>query len=150
MTRFLSLSLTAIFVFAVMVISSTGADAKGLRWNPLINDGVAESLLDNDAAAVKVQVRRRGARRGVRRSTRRRSLRRRNNAAAAAGIMGAIIGGAIIANEANRRDRRYRRRARRGDAHEDWCYRRYRSYRAWDNTFQPYRGRRRACISPYY
>ena len=36
-----------------------------------------------------------------------------------------------------------------GDAHVAWCYRRYRSYREWDNTFQPYHGPRRLCISPY-
>ncbi len=41
-------------------------------------------------------------------------------------------------------------RARRvGDAHVRWCYERYRSYRAWDNTFQPYHGPRRACVSPF-
>lgn len=34
-------------------------------------------------------------------------------------------------------------------AHYDWCYARYRSYRATDNTFQPYRGPRRQCRSPY-
>lgn len=34
-------------------------------------------------------------------------------------------------------------------AHVRWCYDRYRSYRASDNTFQPYNGPRRACISPY-
>ena len=36
-----------------------------------------------------------------------------------------------------------------GDAHVQWCYDRYRSYRAWDNTFQPYDGPRRQCYSPY-
>ncbi|ASY63494.1 immunoreactive 14 kDa protein BA14k [Sinorhizobium sojae CCBAU 05684] len=36
-----------------------------------------------------------------------------------------------------------------GSAHTRWCYGRYRSYRAYDNTFQPYQGPRRACISPY-
>ncbi len=36
-----------------------------------------------------------------------------------------------------------------GDRHEDWCYDRYRSYRARDNTYQPYRGGRRYCQSPY-
>jgi hypothetical protein len=36
-----------------------------------------------------------------------------------------------------------------GDSHISWCYSRYRSYRAWDNTFQPYYGPRRACRSPY-
>lgn len=35
-------------------------------------------------------------------------------------------------------------------AHVDWCYSRYRSYREWDNTFQPYHGPRRQCLSPYY
>ena len=34
-------------------------------------------------------------------------------------------------------------------AHVRWCYDRYRSYRAYDNTFQPYHGPRRPCISPY-
>lgn len=36
-----------------------------------------------------------------------------------------------------------------GSAHIEWCYARYRSYRAWDNTFQPYHGPRRQCRSPY-
>lgn len=34
-------------------------------------------------------------------------------------------------------------------AHVRWCYNRYRSYRAWDNTFQPYNGPRHQCYSPY-
>ncbi|MBP1875940.1 hypothetical protein J2Z19_005688 [Ensifer adhaerens] len=37
-----------------------------------------------------------------------------------------------------------------GGTHTRWCYARYRSYRAFDNTFQPYHGPRQACISPYY
>jgi hypothetical protein len=36
-----------------------------------------------------------------------------------------------------------------GSAHVQWCYSRYRSYRAYDNTFQPYNGPRRQCWSPY-
>lgn len=61
---------------------------------------------------------------------------------AGAFIAGAIVGGAI-ANSNN-----YRVYA--GDsAHERWCYDRYRSYREWDNTWQPYYGPRRPCISPY-
>lgn len=41
--------------------------------------------------------------------------------------------------------------AYRGDnSHVNWCYNRYRSYRASDNTFQPYNGPRKQCISPYY
>ncbi|WP_417689896.1 BA14K family protein [Roseibium sp.] len=33
--------------------------------------------------------------------------------------------------------------------HYQWCDNRYRSYRARDNTFQPYNGPRRQCRSPY-
>ncbi|MEI2297548.1 BA14K family protein [Ensifer sp. MJa1] len=36
-----------------------------------------------------------------------------------------------------------------GSAHTRWCYARYRSYRAWDNSYQPYSGSRRQCYSPY-
>ncbi len=35
-------------------------------------------------------------------------------------------------------------------AHIAWCEDRYRSYRAWDNSFKPYHGPRRQCNSPYY
>ncbi len=45
--------------------------------------------------------------------------------------------------------RRYYRQGL-GSAHVRWCYNRYRSYRAWDNTFQPYHGPRRQCRSPYW
>ncbi|MEP7454891.1 BA14K family protein [Phyllobacterium sp. SB3] len=34
-------------------------------------------------------------------------------------------------------------------SHTQWCYDRYRSYRASDNTFQPNNGPRRQCNSPY-
>ena len=53
---------------------------------------------------------------------------------------GMAIGGAI----ANQPGRGY------SDAHVRWCYQHYRSYRAYDNTFQPYNGPRRQCRSPYY
>nr|WP_244570967.1 BA14K family protein [Stappia sp. TSB10GB4] len=33
--------------------------------------------------------------------------------------------------------------------HVAWCSQRYRSYRSYDNTFQPYNGPRRICVSPY-
>lgn len=56
----------------------------------------------------------------------------------------AFIAGAIITGSVNQG------RVVRGDsAHVRWCYDRYRSYRAWDNTFQPYNGPRRQCYSPY-
>ncbi|MGB3877643.1 BA14K family protein [Shinella zoogloeoides] len=58
---------------------------------------------------------------------------------------GAIIGGAI-ANDGYSRPRYEGINPR----HTDWCYARYRSYRAYDNTFQPNYGPRRECLSPYY
>ncbi|GCA48804.1 MAG: BA14K family protein [Sinorhizobium meliloti] len=36
-----------------------------------------------------------------------------------------------------------------GSRHVQWCYDRYRSYRAYDNSYQPYNGPRRQCYSPY-
>jgi len=53
----------------------------------------------------------------------------------AAFATGAIISGAI----ANDRPPAY------GSSHEARCYARYRSYRASDNTYQPYNGPRRQC-----
>ena len=60
----------------------------------------------------------------------------------AAFIAGAMIGGAMTAEPPIQ----YRPR---GNAHTSWCYSRYKSYRASDNTFQPYNGPRRQCVSPY-
>ncbi|MDX8517616.1 BA14K family protein [Mesorhizobium dulcispinae] len=59
----------------------------------------------------------------------------------AAFATGALITGAIVNSENNR--------VYRGDAHVQWCYDHYRSYRASDNTFQPNYGPRRQCVSPY-
>ena len=36
-----------------------------------------------------------------------------------------------------------------GGSHVAWCQNRWRSYRAYDNTYQPYNGPRRICVSPY-
>ncbi len=49
------------------------------------------------------------------------------------------------------RPRHYRPapRYRGGNPHVRWCFNRYRSYRAYDNTFQPNYGPRRQCYSPY-
>lgn len=65
---------------------------------------------------------------------------------AGAFIAGAIIGGAL--NQPRYAQPPYVQRTR-NDAHVQWCYDRYRSYRASDNTFQPYNGPRRQCYSPY-
>lgn len=62
---------------------------------------------------------------------------------AAAFITGAIVGGAIASPPRVR----YRSVS---NAHVAWCYDRWRSYRAWDNTYQPYHGPRRECVSPYW
>ncbi|MER8462806.1 BA14K family protein [Mesorhizobium sp. M1396] len=59
----------------------------------------------------------------------------------AAFATGALITGAIINNEKNR--------VYEGNAHVQWCYDHYRSYRASDNTFQPNYGPRKECRSPY-
>lgn len=58
----------------------------------------------------------------------------------AAFIAGAIIGGAMNQAPAARSG---------GSAHVQWCYDRWRSYRASDNSYQPYNGPRRQCVSPY-
>lgn len=57
----------------------------------------------------------------------------------AAFAAGAIIGGATQAQPTGGY----------GTGHYQWCENRYRSYRASDNTFQPYNGPRRQCNSPY-
>ena len=56
----------------------------------------------------------------------------------ATAFLGAAIIGNAIANA-----------PRGGNAHVQWCYDHYRSYRASDNTYQPYGGPRRQCVSPY-
>jgi hypothetical protein len=51
---------------------------------------------------------------------------------------GAILGG-IIASQP-------RVRSYSGSSHAEYCYSRYRSYRAYDNTYQPNYGPRRQCM----
>jgi hypothetical protein len=50
---------------------------------------------------------------------------------------GAIIGGAITSQPSY------------GSSHAQWCANRYRTYRAYDNTYVPYVGARARCVSPY-
>ena len=54
-------------------------------------------------------------------------------------IAGAIIGGALNNQPA----------VRSGSRHVRWCTDRWRSYRAYDNSYQPNSGPRRVCTSPY-
>jgi hypothetical protein len=95
----------------------------------------------------------------------RRDYRRGPNAGAIIGGLaaGAIIGGALAGPRYyepapryyvdpprySAPPRYYAPRRVAGNAHIDWCYSRYRSYRAYDNTFQPNYGPRQACYSPY-
>ena len=58
----------------------------------------------------------------------------------AAFATGAIIGGAVA---------QPRPVPSYGNSHVQWCANRYRSYRAYDDTFQPNYGPRRRCVSPY-
>lgn len=59
---------------------------------------------------------------------------------------GAFVGGAIVGS-AIASQPTYVEPS--GNAHVQWCYNRYRSYRASDNTFQPNSGPRQQCRSPY-
>lgn len=73
---------------------------------------------------------------------------------AGAAILGLGLGLGSVYNNYNNYDyappqRRYYRAGRISNAHVQWCYNRYRSYRSWDNTFQPYNGPRQQCYSPY-
>ena len=61
--------------------------------------------------------------------------------------LAAFGAGAIIGNTLSNQPRVIQRSY--GNSHVQWCYNRYRSYRASDNTFQPYNGPRRQCYSPY-
>jgi len=76
------------------------------------------------------------------------------------GVVGGIVGGAIGSAHSRRyrepeviyvEPRRPRRVYRRGggNAHINWCYRKYRSYEARTDTYVSYGGRVRRCYSPY-
>lgn len=66
-------------------------------------------------------------------------------------IVGAIVGG-IIVNQLHS-GQQQRAPSHSGNYlthnHIDWCHNRWRSYRVTDNSYQPYNGSRRICISPY-
>lgn len=66
-------------------------------------------------------------------------------------IVGAIIGGVIV-NQLHS-GQQHRAPSRSGaylsHNHINWCHNRWRSYRVTDNSYQPYNGPRRICVSPY-
>ncbi len=63
----------------------------------------------------------------------------------AAFAAGAILGGALAGSSGPA----YAAPRGLGPEHYEWCDDRYKSYRASDNTFQPYEGPRQECNSPY-
>ena len=161
MKKLLFIPAIAALGMGAALLTTTSASAQPFSQVPLLQTVLADKAKSGSTQqgaphVIEVQSRRRLRRnrrlqrRSFRRSRRSRRIRRRNRAIGA-GIAGAIIGGAIIANERARAEERRRdRRARRGELHIDWCFDRYRSYRVRDNTYQPFNGRRRQCISPYY
>ena len=62
---------------------------------------------------------------------------------------GAFVAGALIGSAVANNNRYYNSDYSGGSGHVQWCYDRYRSYREYDNTFQPYNGPRQQCYSPY-
>lgn len=64
-------------------------------------------------------------------------------------FIGGLAAGAIVGGLLNQPRYYNGPRAVSGNSHTRWCYARYRSYRAWDNSYQPYGGPRRQCSSPY-
>jgi hypothetical protein len=67
----------------------------------------------------------------------------------AAGLLGGLIVGGLIIESTRPRYYGPAPRVRLTGAHYTWCGRRYKSFRAYDNSWQPYHGPRRPCISPY-
>jgi hypothetical protein len=67
-------------------------------------------------------------------------------------IVGAIVGG-IIVNQFQQSGQYPHQGTQRGSylsrSHIDWCHNRWRSYRVSDNSYQPYNGPRRMCVSPF-
>jgi len=66
-------------------------------------------------------------------------------------IVGAIIGGVIV-NQLHAGQQQHapvRSGTYLSHSHIDWCHSRWRSYRVSDNSYQPYNGPRRICVSPY-
>jgi hypothetical protein len=80
-----------------------------------------------------------------------RNCRRRSDGwwfPAAAFATGVVIGSAASRPPPPRRV--YHSQRSMSSRHVAWCRNRFRSYRVSDNTFQPYNGPRRQCISPYW
>ena len=72
---------------------------------------------------------------------------------AAAGAAAIVLIGGLVASARNRPAEIVQplgyTPVRVGDAHTSYCANRYKSYDPATNTFQPYNGPRRECVSPY-
>lgn len=159
--------LSATLCAAAMAVSAVGTTTIATQAAPVVPQ-IRSELPTSDV--VQVRHNRRGyyrngpyyyynGHRGYREY--RRGYRRHNDFWFPAGafIAGALIGGALAdpgpryVDRPRYVERRYyepRRVYRRaGSSHVEWCYDRYRSYREWDNTYQPYGGPRQQCYSPY-
>lgn len=66
-------------------------------------------------------------------------------------IVGAIIGGVIVNqfHQPRAQQPRMQHGSFLSQNHLNWCHNRWRSYRLSDNSYQPYNGPRRICVSPY-
>ncbi|WP_333826340.1 BA14K family protein [Pararhodobacter sp.] len=68
-------------------------------------------------------------------------------------IVGAIVGGVIVNQMQQSGQQQQQHYGHSGSYlsrnHVDWCHNRWRSYRVSDNSYQPYNGPRRVCMSPY-
>lgn len=147
--------LLSMFCAAAVAITGVSATASAVSAAPTITRSAP--VFDTGSNLIEVQNRR------DRRSVHRRGFYRQNNHAyynghrgyrerrpgyrqrngywfpAGAFIAGAIIGSTTANASANRLPA----------AHVNWCQNRYRSYRVYDNSFQPYNGPRLQCASPY-
>lgn len=143
---------------AVLALSFAAGTAVPLSAAPLPSPRLMQDVAAKNADLTNVQYRegrryyrdgrrygeRRGYYRGYRGYRERRPGYRYRDGywfPAAAFITGAIVGGALTD------DRRVVVSS--DSAHVRWCEDRWRSYRAYDNTYQPSTGPRRSCVSPY-
>lgn len=64
-------------------------------------------------------------------------------------VVGAIVGGLIVHQFQQQPQPRAQAGSFLSQNHIAWCQNRWRSYRITDNSYQPYNGPRRVCVSPY-
>lgn len=132
----LSLSLTGALIGLGLLASALPAAAAPVSGAMSKNLIPAHAWTGDNAAIIKVQ-NRRGRRDGRRDNRRGRRDNRRgrgnNGGAAAAGLLGGLFLGAIIANEAQR------------SRSVEYCIRTYRSYDPRSGTYLGYDGRRHRC-----